>query len=350
MPTNITALNQFTTPVTVPVDGDAVSYANREPSLQALANQAYYAYLRSRIVNHTTPRNWRSMSSPVSSNQPYSWSESLMTFVGSTNASAICTLSTDGGDTWSSHSNGMTGSVVSAIAWSPTLSIFAAVGFGGSVFASSSPDGLTWTGRSSLANHLWRAVVWADTLGLFVATGGNSTVDAGIATSPDGQTWTSRTTPVTADFNAVAWSNALGLLVATINPGSVSTTPQYATSTDGITWTAHTLPTFPGSTSLSGVCWSVDLGMFVIAAGQYIAYSSTGLAWTIVTMPSTLTVTNPQWVISLGSFIDFQSSKLIWSDDGINWKYVTMPSVTAAPGAIWAPGISRFASLGIVTL
>jgi hypothetical protein len=52
-----------------------------------------------------------------------------------------------------------------------------------------SPDGITWTSRTSAADNEWRSVAYGN--GLFVAVSISGTNR--VMTSPDGITWTSRT-------------------------------------------------------------------------------------------------------------------------------------------------------------
>jgi hypothetical protein len=57
-----------------------------------------------------------------------------------------------------------------------------------------SPDGITWTSRTSAADNEWCSVTWGTPGGssLFVAVAVSGTGNR-VMTSPDGITWTSRT-------------------------------------------------------------------------------------------------------------------------------------------------------------
>lgn len=96
---------------------------------------------------------------------------------------------------------------------------------------SSAAHALTWTSRTSAADNAWRDVTYGN--GLFVAVayaaGGNN-----VMTSPDGITWTLRTSP-SKNWQSVTYGN--GLYVAVAN-GFV--TDSVMTSPDGITWTSRT--------------------------------------------------------------------------------------------------------------
>lgn len=77
-------------------------------------------------------------------------------------------------------------------------------------------------------------VVWCSGLSLWIAVGNAGTV----LTSPDGATWTSRTSGATADIWRVRYSTTVGV-VAVAN----AATNNYLTSTNGTTWNAATLST-----------------------------------------------------------------------------------------------------------
>ena len=66
-----------------------------------------------------------------------------------------------------------------------------------------SPDGITWTLRSTPADLEWRAVCWAPELNLLVAVAGTGSGQQ-VMTSPDGRSWTLRPAPPTASGAASA--------------------------------------------------------------------------------------------------------------------------------------------------
>jgi hypothetical protein len=56
------------------------------------------------------------------------------------------------------------------VCWSPEAGLFVAVantGTGNRVMTS--PDGITWTARTSAADNQWHSVTWSPEAGLFVA-------------------------------------------------------------------------------------------------------------------------------------------------------------------------------------
>jgi len=92
-----------------------------------------------------------------------------------------------------------------------------------------SPDGITWTIRTSAADNAWRAIAWNGTVFAAVSlTGTNNRV----MTSSDGINWAIRVTPV-IDCTAIAWNGTV--FVAAGNGGG----NRIMTSPDGITWTAR---------------------------------------------------------------------------------------------------------------
>jgi hypothetical protein len=102
-------------------------------------------------------------------------------------------------------------------------STFVAVGGGGTILTS--PDGATWTSRSSGTTNDLGGVSYGNSA--FVAVGGGGTV----LTSPDGATWTSQRSGTTNDLGGVNYGNTT--FVAVGGGGTVLTSP------DGATWTSQ---------------------------------------------------------------------------------------------------------------
>lgn len=99
-----------------------------------------------------------------------------------------------------------------------------AVGANGKIIGS--PDGATWTPRTSGSSANLNAVAYGN--GQWVAVG-----DGGvILTSPNGATWTSRTSGVSTPLRGVAYGGGLWIAVGD------SSAKTFLRSTDGITWVA----------------------------------------------------------------------------------------------------------------
>ena len=72
----------------------------------------------------------------------------------------------------------------------------------------SSPDGITWTARSSAAKSEWRSVVYGDGLFVAVSTSGHGNR---VMTSPDGITWTPRTAAANSAWRSVTYGEPGGI-------------------------------------------------------------------------------------------------------------------------------------------
>src|SRR5206468_2657588 len=94
-------------------------------------------------------------------------------------------------------------------------------------------------------------IVYAPEKPLFVAVGNSGALQ----TSPDGKTWTSRTSGTTNTIFAVAWSPSQSIFVLGDTAGLVRSSP------DGITWTSRTTP-FGGSEICEEIIWVEQLSLF----------------------------------------------------------------------------------------
>ena len=135
-----------------------------------------------------------------------------------------------------------------------------------------SPNGQVWTSRDTTGLDLsWESVTWGN--GLFVAVA-SSGVGNRVMTSPDGVTWTSRTSAADNNWSAVTWGN--NLYVAVSNTG---TTNRVMTSPDGITWTIRTSAADNSWTDIT-----YGNGLFVAVSssgtGNRVMTSSDGITWT----------------------------------------------------------------------
>jgi hypothetical protein len=206
------------------------------------------------------------------------WAPALGLFVavGSSGSSTVaagrCLTSPDG-ITWTARTLGTITSgsqyAAYAVTWSPELArLVAAFGNEGTSPTTMwySADGITWTAAAALpTNYAWRDVAWSPERALFVAVGLN--VAAPVATSPDGITWTIRTSGLTGtglQLSGVAWARELGLFVAVASSSSGTTPPipRIYVSPDGITWSVRPDPLF--GPAWRGVAWCRELSRFVI--------------------------------------------------------------------------------------
>lgn len=211
-------------------------------------------------------------------------------------------------------------------------------------------DLITFTPRMqypSMTSQVW-GFAWAQSLGLWVAVGGNSTT---IASSPDGTTWTSRSTTAFGTVGlAVAWNGSLF-----VAGGGTST--QFFTSTDGITWTSRTNGGIAALVQVNGVVWASSLSLWVAVGGNsgstqgIIASSTNGTTWTARnTAIFTTTAWGVAWNGSLFVAVGQGTNVFATSTDGITWSARGATGITtAARGIVWAtaPGVtSQWVAVG----
>jgi hypothetical protein len=144
-----------------------------------------------------------------------------------------------------------------------------------------SPDGITWTSRTSPSNNNdWYAVTWGGPTGqekfVAVANNGDGAAGDGVMTSPDGITWTTRTSASDEQWYGVTY--AAGLYVAVGTP-SFSTTALVMTSPDGITWTIRTAA---ADSEWSSIAFGGGLfvAMSTSSPGNIVMTSPDGITWT----------------------------------------------------------------------
>jgi len=136
-----------------------------------------------------------------------------------------------------------------------------------------SPNGTTWTTQTSIPDITWFSVTWGGPTGQekFVAVGAISIFSgtppvAGflgqVMTSPDGITWTSRTSIPANDWRSVTWGNGLFVAVSASGTGN-----RVMTSPDGITWTTQTSA---ADNNWASVTWGGPTGQekFVAVSGS----------------------------------------------------------------------------------
>lgn len=189
-----------------------------------------------------------------------------------------------------------------------------------------------------------------------------------IATSPDGITWTRRSTPWDTQFrysrdgvvNDLAWNGSLWVAVGHDNsPSTVSNPALIMTSPDGVTWTNR----FFGSLTswdyqMRHVAWSPTLGKFLAGGEPGLFQSSDGISWSQVTPVvdgGTRTLAgnavgldntirwHPGWNVFVmthySAYAAGQSSdkgrRVLTSPDGVNWTTWLAPWDDETEAAAW---------------
>jgi hypothetical protein len=154
--------------------------------------------------------------------------------------------------TWSFVSRPITSSIRWMI-YASGPNIFVAISTSGVILTS--PDGITWTSRTSGTTETLNKVRFLN--GFFIILGNNGV----ILTSPDAVTWTLRTSGTTVQLNDVAYSPPKQLYCVVGQSGQIRTSP------DLITWTQRTAP---ASHSLSSIVWAFNnFGAFKNPGGSF---------------------------------------------------------------------------------
>lgn len=151
--------------------------------------------------------------------------------------------------------------------------LYVAAGTQGALY--SSPDGITWTSRTSGfgANNI-NKVIYANSL--WIAVGANGT----ITTSSDGVTWTARTSNMSTNaINDIIY--AAGNFVAVGAGGGATNTGGITYSTDGVTWTRKSQTPTIGTTYN---CITYNGTNFLVGAGlstnNYLYATTPSGTWT----------------------------------------------------------------------
>jgi hypothetical protein len=159
-----------------------------------------------------------------------------------------------------------------------------------------SPDGITWTSRTSAADNNWYSVTYGN--GLFVAVSGSGTGNR-VMTSPDGITWTSRTSAADNNWYSVTYGNGLFVAVSTSGTGNRVMTSSVTTYFNGAS--AQQI-----EGSLSGA--SAFDNVIMTGAGQKIITDSAST--TNLTINTTATTTFNDALSTLETFSASAGSKI----------------------------------------
>ena len=224
-----------------------------------------------------------------------------------------------------------------SVCWSPELSIFVAVSYGGTNRVMTSPDGITWTARSAAEANSWWSVCWSPELSLFVALSYNGTNR--VMTSPNGITWTARSAAAANGWSSVCWSPELSIFVAVSYDG----TNRVMTSPNGITWTARSA----ASSSWFSVCWSPEFSLFVAVGSSAVMTSPDGITWTVRSVVSSNWV-SVCWSPELSLFVAVAwggTNKIMTSPNGITWTARSAAEGNRWRSVCWSPELSIFVAV-----
>lgn len=273
------------------------------------------------------------------------WSPELSIFCAvSTNSTDRVATSPDG-ETWTLRTSGEETSQWVTIAWSPSLGIFCALadtGFNDRCMTSS--DGITWTSHTVDFTE-YTVIEWIPELNLFVA-GADTGVSGAIYTSPDGITFTGRVFGV--GVSSIAWSPELGLLCVPVFSG-FSRIPQLYTSTDGINWNLENIDV------PSHIVWSPQLGIFCALETDRVSTSRDGITWvdTVIDLTYYQNITRITWIPELAVFCVFAprdlsptGNNITYSRNGIDWVRCTTVLNTQYFDIAWSTEISKLCIVG----
>lgn len=231
-----------------------------------------------------------------------------------------------------------------AVAYSPTLNLYAAVAQDGTNRVMTSADGTTWANRTAAEQNEWTSICWADSLALFVAVAQSGTNR--VMYSANGTSWTAAAATAAVQWQTVRWSPDLAQLCAVAYDGNVMT------STNAINWTARTPA---ASNRWYGLAWSPALTLWVATssnttggAKEFIQTSPNGTAWTIRDAASGLQYISVAWSPALNRF-----GAPTWSggdathigqysSNGTSWSDATGDTYNGSKGVCWSAGLELF--------
>ncbi|MBL9115752.1 MAG: hypothetical protein JNJ83_12155 [Verrucomicrobiaceae bacterium] len=196
-----------------------------------------------------------------------------------------------------------------------------AVGENGTLLTSSSLNGSNWVARTSgltTGQHI-NGVCWTGSQFIFVANGGL------LRTSPDGITWTARTSGTAQHLNNVSWLGTTAIAVG--NAGTI------LTSTDGITWTART----SGQPTASFYDAVQTSSTTVVVGTQGTIVTSTTLStWTKATIGTTNWLGGVTWTGSRLIVVGVSGTIFTSTASAITW--------TERPSGVvnWLSGVASF--------
>ena len=223
--------------------------------------------------------------------------------------------------------------------WTATSGIWSSIAYGNGLFVAvtgtattyrvmTSPDGITWTGRSAAQANSWTSVAYGN--GLFVAVSSDGTNQ--VMTSPDGINWTARVAAAANQWQGISYLN--GQFVAVSNTG----TNRIMTSSNGITWV---LQTSPDQGYWVSVAYGNSTYVAVATFGTNRVYTSTnGTAW----VGRTAIQANTWRSVTYGNglFVAVSSdgtNRVMTSPDGTTWTARSAAQANSWQAVTYANGL-----------
>lgn len=254
------------------------------------------------------------------------WADSLNLFViASTQAVANGIATSPDGTTWTGRTTATTSARNSCV-WASRAGQIVIVGTSGLVLTS--PDGATWTSRSAAAANTWQQVAYAPALGdsskgrlVAVASTGTRRI---MYSDNGGVNWSlADSTNASLAFASVVYADSIGMFFAPLTAGS-SGTGNVFRSVDGKTWTADSIG--PAASDLvATMAWSPQLKRVIASTASVVATdwrSSDGLHWA----PGTMS-TQGAWIswVCGNRFLKIATTDAEVSSDGITWATIQRP-------------------------
>ena len=91
------------------------------------------------------------------------------------------------------------------------------------------------------------------------------------------------------------------------------------------------------------LCWSVELGIFVVCGLNRVLISYDGINW--ISVPSNFTAYSVCWAPELCLFVATGNNYIITSPNGINWSLKAIPN-TNLSSICWSPELGIFSFIG----
>lgn len=313
------------------------------------------------------------------------WSAELSLFVAITQGYSVVMTSSDGIN-WTSRNISAPANNWNSVCWSPELGLFVSVansGTGNRVMTS--PDGTTWTARTSAADNYWISVCWSPELQTFAAVGGSGTGNRVMTASYPITVSSTGSVNVTGAINAASSINATGAINAssTVQAAGLITassgilvkntafqkysysnsktqqfltknkTGQFKRSQAVATVSTWITKASSADNSWNSVCWSPELGLFVAVAqsgtGNRVMTSPDGTTWTSRTSAADNQWSSVCWSPELGLFVAVSVSgtgnRVMTSPNGITWTIRTSASDNNWNSVCWSAELGLFVAV-----